>query len=138
MARFGNPEELTPQQKAFLEHAKKPTITWTEAARLAGYSDPKGEVDRLLKNPKIFAFLHQHLRPKMMKLAKLKLPTKEQQKILGTPDTDVGDLIACRNSILGVGGANDLIGYEKQEVTIAERLAEGVPLLICLERDLST
>jgi hypothetical protein len=141
MARFGNPEELTPQQLAFLEHAKKPAITLTEAARLAGYADPTGEVDRLLKNPKLFALLHQHLRPKMMKLAKLKLPPKAQKganEILGIPEKDFGDLVECRNSILGINGGNDLIGYEKQEVSVAERLAEGVPLLICLERDLAT
>ena len=129
MGRYGNPEELTPQQEAFVKHAKDFKITLTEAARLAGYSDPKGEVDRLLKNPKIFAALWQGARPKMMKLAKTKIPTMPREKSAEDDKTDYGDFLEAKKSILGTIGDEDVVNFEKVAIGIETRLAEGVPLL---------
>lgn len=144
----GHPKGLTGQQQSFLEHAGKFTVSLTEAARLAGYNDPAGEVDRLLKNPAVFAALWQSARPKMMKLAKLKLPSNAKMRpkgadaidhIIAPPtDPDVGAFVTARESILGEDGAHEVLRFEKTPIDLETRFAEGVPLLLALERDLAT
>jgi phage terminase small subunit len=55
-------DDLTPKQEAFAKAYGKDLLSMTTAAAVAGYSDPLGEVDRLMKNRVVAAKVIEYLR----------------------------------------------------------------------------
>jgi len=60
-------ETLTEKQEAFAKGFGGELLTLTGAAKAAGYSDPDGEVDRLMKNPVLVSKVVALLRAQAVK-----------------------------------------------------------------------
>lgn len=62
---------LTEKQRMFAEIAATNRYTLHEAARLAGYTDPSNEIDRLIRDPEVCAHIVQHLQPRVIKFERM-------------------------------------------------------------------
>lgn len=80
-------KDLTPKQLQFAEGYGKQLLNMTEAAKAAGYSDPNGEITRLMQNPAIVSTVIAFLRAQATKWQVL--VAKAKKVLLDAMDAEI-------------------------------------------------
>jgi len=94
---------LTGMQQSFIHHLVYEGVTGTQAARLAGYRQPKEAAYSLTRNPKISSFLRQE-RQKFYQVELATLAGSTLKQVMKDPDAPAAARVSAARSALELAG----------------------------------